>query len=130
MANLSRIGTPEIYMEKFRLLASQIGPNFRYTDAVGASVWSTHISIKLGLSYNDMRQLAGLPLLKLGRHQGEETKKRKKYVPMYTPRHITKSKGPLVNPCLGLDIDGEECNKKLPKGQHFCARCKKRKDGL
>ena len=119
----SLIGTPELYVEKFRLLASQIGDNFRYTEAVGAQVWSTHIGLKLGLSYNEMRELAGLPLLRIGRHKGAK----KEYIPKVQPQK--RSTGPLVNPCLGYGLRGTGCNKKLPKGQHFCPQCKKRKDG-
>ena len=120
--------TPEMYVEKFRLLASQIGPNFKYTEAVKAQIWTTHIGAALGMTYNQMRTLAGLPLLRIGRHLGKETKKRTEYIPKVQPQK--RSKGPLVNSCLGLDFEDKECNKKLPKGQHFCPRCKIRKDGM
>lgn len=121
----SLIKSPDVYVEKFRFLASQIGPNFSYLDAVKAQAWSTHIGIKLQLSYNDMRKLAGLPLLRLGRPAEVRTKKPTEYVPVY-PK---KSKGPLVNRCLWINPDDSQCEKMLPKGQHFCPRCKKIKEG-
>lgn len=120
--------TPEMYVEKFRLLASQIGPNFKYTEAVKAGVWTSHIGESLDITYNQMRGLSGLPLLRVGRHLGQQGKKKTEYLPRV--QSYKRAKGPLVNPCLGQSIDGIDCTKKLPKGQHFCPRCKIRKDGI
>ncbi len=50
-------------INSFQALAAKIGPDFSYHDARRrGKVWGAHLSRKTGLTFNEMKELAGLPV--------------------------------------------------------------------
>jgi len=113
-------------IKDFQKFASQTTPEFRYCDAVLAKIWNVHTSRKLGLTFNAVKQLAGLPA-KLKRLGDGTTAigRRDRYESVKPP---TKLRGALTKPCLGILPNESYCGKKVPKGQYFCETCRDRKN--
>ena len=118
-------------VQEFQALAAKIGPNFNFKSAVEAGLWGSYRSMKLGMTFNGIKQLAGLPVQKrrLTSIPLEERPVRAPRPQNHIPRyHDKRPKGPATKPCLGYADTGSDCKRKVPKGEFFCPRCKARKD--
>src|SRR4030065_281776 len=119
----------ETVIKDFQEFAQKTSPDFRYCDAAMAKIWSFHTSRKLGLTFNKVKTLAGLPtkLKRLGDGKSTIGPERNKYVPCKPPKRL---RGVLVKPCLGILPNDKNCAKKVPKGQYFCETCRDRKNSM
>lgn len=128
MCQQSKPCTPEMYISKFQALALQIGPNFRHKDATDAQAWSSHTSTRLGLTFNAVKKLAGLPVIKERTRMGIAERKTE-YVSCLEPqtRQLKSDRKP-IKLCLGYGLSGNGCTKKVPKGEYFCPWCREHKN--
>ena len=99
-------------VNSFQALAAKIGPKFSYHDARRADIWGAHISRKTGLTFNAMKELAGLPI----RQRREST-----YIPKYEKKTTGKKK-----PCLGILPNDSYCTVEVTLPARFCERCRER----
>src|SRR4030067_1609387 len=98
-------------VKDFQELARQTTPGFRYCDAARAKIWSVHASRKLGLTFNAVKLLAGLPA-KLKRDSDGKSiigPERDQYESGKPPKRL---RGTPVKPCLGILPNDTNCGKK------------------
>lgn len=98
----------------FKAYALQ-SPYFTCYEATKAGLWSAFKSKKLGLLFNDMKKLAGLPI-------GREGKKKGEYIPKYDKTPKTTKK----RPCLGILPNESYCTAMATLPARLCKRCKDR----
>lgn len=127
LGTVIRTVTLEGTVEAFRELGKR-NPLFQVKDAAAAKIWGSHIAGKVGLRFNEVKELAGLSV---NRERGEYAKlspeeRKNEYISTVPPK---KEKGPLVNRCLRMYDGGssgpdKQCTTRLPKGEYFCPECR------
>lgn len=115
----------EEVIKDFQEFAQKTTPNFRCCDATRQKIWSVHTSRKLGLTFNAVKKLAGLPAKLKRDSDGKSTigLDRSKYESIKPPKRL---RGVLIKPCLGILPNESYCGKKVALGQYFCEICRDR----
>jgi len=118
----------ETMIKDFQEFALTAGTGFRCYDATKGLIWNAHKSRRLGLTFNAVKKLAGLPVKYEKDDDGTtEIGQRDKYVSVKPPKRL---RGKLVKPCLGILPNEKYCGKKVPKGEYFCETCRDRKNSI
>ena len=115
-------------VDQFKSFAADKGDGFMIKDAVEAGFWTSRLPVTLGKTFNDIKELAGLPIRR--RRPKDGVSQGKIYVSRYQSGLPDRGKGPLVKLCLGYAAPGKDCKRKVPKGEYFCPRCEAHKNAV
>lgn len=103
----------------FQALAAQTGPSFRVRDAEAVGAWSYYKGRAIGLKFNDVKKLAGLPC-KTRAPNGHGGKNNK-----YEPCKIKDGPGKTKR-CLGILPSDNQCRTLVELPARLCGRCRQR----
>lgn len=106
----------------FQSLAAQIGPNFRVRDAEAASIWSCYKGRAIGLKFNEVKKLAGLPF-KTRAPNGQGGKSNYEPCKLKPAKRKTKQ-------CLGILPNDNQCKVIVELPARLCHRCRERVNNL
>ena len=127
---IKKVVSLEEVIKDFQEFAEKTSPDFRCCDAAKALIWNAHTSRKLGLTFNGVKRLAGLPVRLERDGDGITTigpERQYRYKSVKPPKRL---RGELTKPCLGILPNESYCGKKVPKGQYFCETCRDRKNSM
>lgn len=117
MSHKVPVDIPDIIIS-FQALAVNIGPAFSYHDARrNGKIWGAHLSRKTGLTFNAVKELAGLPI--------RVRRECQQYVPKYEKKVTGKKRQ-----CLGILPTDEQCSKMVSPPARLCERCRERNKSL
>lgn len=105
-------------IKDFKALAAKTTPDFRVRDAEAAGAWSCYKSRCVGLTFNAVKKLAGLPV--------NFERRKEKAASKYVSKKLISPKGAATKVCLGILPNDTHCDKKVKTGQYFCPACKNR----
>ena len=118
MSHKVPVNTADI-INSFQALAAQIGPDFSYHDARrNGAIWGSHLSKKTGLTFNGMKELAGLPI------------RVRRECQQYVPKYEKKSTGGKKRQCLGILPTDEQCRITVARPARLCERCRERNKNI
>ena len=108
-------------INSFKALSAQIGPDFSYHDARRhGKIWGAHLSRKTGLTFNEMKKLAGLPV--------RVRRECQQYIPKYEQK-AKKATGE-KKPCLGILPNESYCTMMVKSPARLCERCRERNKNI
>jgi len=114
MSHKVPVNTADI-INSFQALAVKIGPDFSYHDARHhGKIWGPHLSRKTGLTFNEVKKLAGLPI------------RVRRECQQYVPKYEKKATGGKKRQCLGILPTDEQCGRMVPAPARLCERCRER----
>ena len=114
-------------IQLFKDLAAKIGADFSYNDnrKQHPPIWGAHHSRKTGLTFNGMKQAAGLPV-RLRRKNGNKSA----IGYDYEPKSIKKLPKGKKYRCLGILPSDEQCASIVRAPRRLCDTCKSRNNNL
>ena len=118
----------EKVIKDFKEFARQASPDFNCTEATKQRIWNTHRGRKLGLTFNTVKKLAGLPVKYDRKNDGKTTMAASQYVKKLCHGNASGKAAyhDKTKSCLGILPNESYCSKKVSKGQYFCETCRER----